>query len=159
MFPRVIWKYGNHDERYENYLLTKAPELLDVEGVSLPSLLKLSEMGVEVITGKRPIYAGALTLLHGHELNGGISAPVNIARGLFLRAKACAIQGHNHQTSEHSEVDVRRKLVTTWSLGCLCQLHPEYARFNKWNHGFAFLNVDGKDFEIRNRRILDGEVL
>ena len=108
---------------------------------------------------KRPIYAGALTLLHGHELQGGISAPVNIARGLFLRAKACAIQGHNHQTSEHSEVDVRRKLVTTWSLGCLCQLHPEYARYNKWNHGFAFLDLEDGDFTIRNKRILDGRVL
>lgn len=159
MFPRVIWKYGNHDERFEHYMFNKAPELLDVPGVSLPELLGLGDLGVIVVDKKRPIYAGALTLLHGHELNGGISAPVNIARGLFLRAKACAIQGHNHQTSEHSEVDVRRKLVTTWSLGCLCYLHPEYARYNKWNHGFAFLDMIDGEFAIRNKRILDGRVL
>jgi hypothetical protein len=159
MFPRVIFKLGNHDERFSHYLLTKAPELLDVPGMNLEGILGLSALGVEVIDGKRPIYAGALTLLHGHELPSGIAAPVNVARGLYLRAKACAMQAHNHTTSEHSEPDLRSKLITTWSLGCLCQLFPEYARYNKWNHGFALLDVDGKDFEVRNRRILNGEVL
>ena len=38
MVARVIWKYGNHDERFDHYLLNKAPELLDVPGVSLPEI-------------------------------------------------------------------------------------------------------------------------
>ena len=46
---------------------------------------------------------GALNLVHGHEFGGSIFSPVNIARGLFLPGKVSAMQGHNHQTSEHTE--------------------------------------------------------
>ena len=161
LFPkaRIVFKLGNHDERFEHYLLHKAPELLDIEALSLESLLECEKYGVEVVGSKRPIYLGGLTVLHGHEYQSGMIAPVNVARGLFLRAKACALQGHSHQTSEHSETDVRQKLITTWSTGCLCQLHPEYARFNKWNQGFAIVDLEGKDFEVSNKRILNGRVL
>lgn len=161
LFPkaRIVFKLGNHDERFEHYLLHKAPELLDIDAISLASLLECEKYGVEVVGSKRPIYLGGLTVLHGHEYQGGMIAPVNVARGLFLRAKACALQGHSHQTSEHSETDVRQKLITTWSTGCLCQMHPEYARFNKWNQGFAIVDLDGKDFEVSNKRILNGRVL
>ena len=34
----------------------------------------------------------------------------------------------------------------------------EYARINKWNHGFAGLEFDGNDFEIENKRIVKGAV-
>jgi hypothetical protein len=32
---------------------------------------------------------------------------------------------------------------------------------NKWNHGFAIVDLDdnGTDFEVRNKRILKGKVL
>jgi hypothetical protein len=36
----------------------------------------------------------------------------------------------------------------------LCDLNPEYARVNKWNHGFALVEVaKNKDFEVTNYRI------
>ena len=87
-------------------------------------------------------------------------SPVNIARGLFLKAKVSAMQGHNHQTSEHTETDMNGRITTTWSVGCLSELHPMYMPLNKWNHGFAFVEVqpDG-DFQVQNKRIHKGEVL
>lgn len=161
LFPktRIIFKLGNHDERFDHYLIHKAPELLGIDSISLDQLLDTAKYGIEIVGSKRPIYLAGLTVLHGHEFPMAVLGPVNVARGLFLRAKACAIQGHNHQTSEHSETDVRGKLITTWSIGCLCYLHPEYARFNKWNHGFAIVDIDGKEFDVTNKRILDGRVL
>ena len=161
IFPkiRIVFKLGNHDERFDHYLMNKAPELLGIDSITLEQLLEVKKFGIEVVGSKRPIYLGALTVLHGHEFPMAVIGPVNVARGLFLRAKACAIQGHNHQTSEHSETDVRGKLITTWSIGCLCYLHPEYARFNKWNHGFSVVDIDGKNFDVSNKRILDGRVL
>jgi hypothetical protein len=52
-------------------------------------------------------------------------------------------------------------MITTWSLGCMCELHPPYMPLNKWNHGFAIVDLDdnGTDFEVRNKRILKGKVL
>ena len=51
------------------------------------------------------------------------------------------------------------KITTTWSLGCLSELHPQYAPLNKWNNGFAIVDIDGRKFDVRNKRILNGEVL
>ena len=81
------------------------------------------------------------------------------ARGLFLRGKASAMQGHNHQTSEHTEPNMDGKIMTTWSIGCLCELHPQYMPINRWNHGCAFIEVaDDGDFQVQNKRIMGGDI-
>lgn len=157
---KIFFKMGNHDERYQHYLMHKAPELLGIREFELEYLLRLKERGIDFITDKRIIKANKLNILHGHEFVGGISAPVNIARGLFLRAKVSAMQGHNHQSSSHTENNLNGEITTTWSLGCLCELHPEYMPINKWNHGFAIvhLNGNGKEFEVYNHSIINGKI-
>lgn len=161
-FPsaRIVFKDGNHEERYNHFLYQKAGELIGVEEFSLENLLRKRAGDIEYITNKRIIKAGDLNIIHGHEFSGGVFSPVNIARGLFLKAKVSAIQGHNHQTSEHTETDMNGRITTTWSVGCLSDLHPEYMPMNKWNHGFAFIEVEGNgDFQVHNKRIHKGEVL
>jgi hypothetical protein len=103
--------------------------------------------------------AGGLNIIHGHEFSSGFFSPVNIARGLFLRGKVSAMQGHNHSSSEHTESDMNGKITTTWSLGCLCELHPAYLPLNKWNLGFAVVDIDGENFDVRNKRIYKGNIL
>jgi hypothetical protein len=76
-----------------------------------------------------------------------------------MRAKANAICGHSHQTSEHTERDVNNKMVTTWSVGCLSELSPDYSPYNKWNHGFAFITSNGNEFTVQNMRIYKGKVM
>lgn len=164
MFPkaRKIWKDGNHDERFEHYLMAEAPLLFDVVSAlaSLPKILELEARGWEHVGDKRPIEFGRLTVIHGHEYPTPVIGPVNAARGLFLRAKDCALVGHHHQTSEHTDPTIRSKIITTWSTGCLCGLHPKYARFNRWNHGFATIDLSpDKDFSVRNIRIHAGKIL
>jgi len=78
---------------------------------------------------------------------------------LFTRAKVSAMQGHNHQTSEHTETDMNGKIVTTYSVACLSELHPLYLPLNKWNNGFALVEIDGKEFHVQNKRIYKGKVL
>jgi hypothetical protein len=51
------------------------------------------------------------------------------------------------------------EITTTWSLGCLCELHPAYLPINKWNWGMALIDIDGQNFEVRNKRIHNGKVL
>jgi hypothetical protein len=163
-FPkaRKIFKCGNHDERYDSYIASCAPEIYKLvsELASLDQLLELKNRGWDYVAEKRPIYAGKLTILHGHELPQAMIGPVNAARGLFLRTKASALVSHHHQVSEHSEPDIRNKLITTWSLGCLCELHPMYARFNKWAHGAAAVEFDRSgEFKVHNFRIIDGKLM
>ena len=160
-FPtaKKVFKLGNHEERYNHFLWMKAGELDGVNEFKLEEIIKARAEGIEVIGEKRIIKAGDLNVIHGHEFGGSVFSPVNIARGLFLKAKVSAIQGHNHQTSEHTESDMNGNIKTTWSTGCLCELHPAYLPINKWNHGFAMIDVDGENFEVRNKRIYKGKVL
>lgn len=41
-FPnaRKVFKFGNHEERYQSYMQTKAPELLDIDDFQLESVLR-----------------------------------------------------------------------------------------------------------------------
>jgi hypothetical protein len=85
--------------------------------LKLESIIKARANGIEVIKDKRIIKAGGLNIIHGHEFNSSFFSPVNIARGLYLRGKTSAIQGHQHRTSEHTEKDMNEKMTTTWSTG------------------------------------------
>jgi hypothetical protein len=53
-----------------------------------------------------------------------------------------------------------KKTTITWSIGCLCGLWPEYATYNKWDHGFAMVELDPnkKNFEVRLKDIDNGKV-
>jgi predicted phosphodiesterase len=157
----ILFKKGNHEERYETYLKQKASELIGIDEFELENIIKARVNGVEIVGDKRVIHANKLNVIHGHEFSKGFFSPVNVARGLALRAKSSAIQGHNHQSSEHTQIDINGKVMTTWSTGSLCQLHPEYAPINNWNNGFAIIDLDsnGEDFEVRNKRIYKGKIL
>jgi predicted phosphodiesterase len=165
MFPkaRIIWKEGNHEERFLKYLLRKAPELLATDCFDLLSFIRFitgradATDRVEWVSEKRIIRAGKLAFLHGHEFRGG--GGVNPARWLFLRTGENAVCGHFHRTSEHSEPNLSGEQRGAWSTGCLCHLTPDYLRHNKWNHGFAWVEVEQSgNFRLKNIRILNGRI-
>jgi hypothetical protein len=156
---KIYFKLGNHEERYFHFLWMKSNELVGVDEFELENIIKARAEGIEIIKDKRIMKAGDLNIIHGHEFGGSVFSPVNIARGLFLKAKVSAMQGHNHQTSEHTERDMNGRITTTFSLGCMCELSPAYLPINKWNHGFAIVDIDGDEFNVRNKRIHKGEIL
>lgn len=156
---KIIFKEGNHDERLSIYLYTKAPELLGFTEFEFEYLLHARERGMTVIKDQRIIRAGKLSILHGHEL-GMNGSSVNPARGAFMKTKQSVLVGHSHVTSEHTETRLDGDIITTWSTGCLSELHPRYARVNKWNNGFAYVQVDENgDYRVKNLRIWKGKVL
>jgi len=161
LFPtqNIYFKLGNHDIRYEHYIINKAPDLLGINEFNLESLLHLERYNIVMIPDKQLIHAGKLTILHGHELGKSTFSPVNVARGLYTRAKDNAICGHSHQTSHHTEPNINGRVVACWSIGCLSELHPDYAPYNKYNHGFAHIKVfEDETFEVQNFTIINGRV-
>lgn len=162
-FPkaRIIYKEGNHDFRWKSWLWAHAAEISDHPRMRLDVWLNLKDHGIEWVADERPIMAGKLPIFHGHELGkSGIANPVNPARGAFMRTHHTILVGHSHVSSHHVEPNVWHEEVSCWSTGCLCDLTPQYARVNKWCHGFAFVDVspDGS-FDVDNLRInLEGTV-
>lgn len=160
-FPKakIVWKLGNHEERFDASMKREHAVLLDIPEFDLPKLVHADKLGIEMVSDMRPIKVGKLTVLHGHEYKFSISNPVNPARGLYLRAKVSTMCGHFHQTSQHSESDLDGKVVSAWSTGCLCDLHPRYMPLNKWNIGFSEITTDSSGhFEVGNHRIIDGRI-
>ena len=154
----IIWKWGNHEERYDNYMQLKAPEMLDVAEFNYGNLSHAEKYGIRIVKDKQPIKLGKLWTLHGHEYRGGFTSPVNPARGLYNKSKLSCIAGHLHQASEHSEPDLGGHVTSCWTTGCLCDRRPRYAVINKWTLGAAIVEVskDGA-YGVNNYRIIDGK--
>jgi predicted phosphodiesterase len=166
---KLIFKPGNHDDRFIHYLWQKLGEidqladLEEIKDLTIESIVRKRAPGLDIdfVDTKQVIKIGDLNIVHGHEFATSIMSPVNIARGLYLRAKASTMCGHHHRSSEHTEMNIEGKIVTTWSVGSLCELHPEYMPLNSWNHGFAIVEIEenGKDFQVFNKRIFNQRVL
>jgi predicted phosphodiesterase len=160
-FPSIpiVLKEGNHEYRWKSWLYQHAPEIADEPMMSLVAWLKLGDHGVELVEDQRPIMVGKLPVLHGHELPKGLAAPVNVARGAFLRTLASVLVGHSHRSSGHAESDMWHAETFCWSTGCLCDLTPQYAVINRWNHGGAIVTVDADgQYDVENFRISGGKV-
>jgi predicted phosphodiesterase len=162
-FPnaQIYWLKGNHDVRYEHYLMAKAPEIFDDPYFAMEERLRLNEEQIHLIGDKTLVKAGKLFIHHGHLFFRGFIAPVNSARGLFLRAKQSMICGHVHKISEHTETNLNGELITCWSTGSLCELSPDYAPYaTNYAHGFAHIETeDNGNYSVHNYRIYKGKIL
>ncbi len=154
---KIIYKGGNHEARLPRYLMQRVPEMFAVIDLhcNMDSILGLTQRGITWIHDRHALVHQELTLLHGHEFGNRFSSPVNPARGAFLRAHACVLQGHEHRTSDHTETTINGVAISCWSLGSLCDSHPMYRPINQWNHGFAVLDTTGRKWKISNHRIID----
>lgn len=160
VFPnaKIFYKQGNHEARYERYLRSKAPELLDIQEFRLDVILKLSEKGVTWIPNNQLVKAGKLNMIHGNEYKGG--GGINVARTLWLRAGDNVIAGDKHKTQTGLKTNIDKKVVGTWSVGCMCELNPDYLPFNEWGHGFAHIQIhDDGDFVVHNKSIVNGKIV
>lgn len=160
-FPKakIYTKMGNHDERYERWLWVKAPELLSVPDFQYAKFMHFEQHRVELIASRRILKIGGLHLIHGHEFGRMFSDPVNPARGIYNRGKAHCLCAHWHRTSHHSETAMDGKTIGCWSIGSLCDPHPEYMPVNKWNFGHGLVdNLGGEEFLVANHTIVKGRV-
>jgi predicted phosphodiesterase len=156
---RIVYKQGNHEDRLERYVLRNAPAFWGIEAITTPELLEFKRHSIEWVADKRIIALGKLNVIHGHEYRGGVSSPVNPARGLYLKAGAFVMAGHHHQSDEYHNKGVRGNIESTWSLGCGCHLQPAYLRFNRWSHGFAFVETYKEgNFFVENLKIINGKL-
>ena len=162
LFPDIpiFWKDGNHEKRLESYVASKAPELVKLFGMDIPTQLELTDHGIVHIPEHKVSRFGKLWIAHGHEL-GLKSGTVNIARQVRMRVGVNVIFGHWHK----SQVDTSRNLADevhgAWAVGCLAYLKPRYTGvLNQWTQGAATvdLNDDGS-FQVSPFQIVDGVVV
>jgi predicted phosphodiesterase len=156
---RIILKLGNHEERYQHFLWTKSKELIGVEDFEMRNLMIKRAGDIEVVSDKRIIKAGHLNIVHGHEFISSSGQVSSVAKSFYDKGKASVLGGHHHKTSEFTSVSMNGEMTTTFSSGCLCELHPQFMPINQWNLGYATVTLDGDYFEVDNYRIEKDKVL
>lgn len=161
-FPKAIIyaKMGNHEDRYRQYIRRNAAALEGLASFELAHILDFEKFGVIEVGSSTMMLFNELAIIHGHEFGKSVFNPVNVARGLYNRAKTSAMCGHSHVTSEHTETDIKGKITTCWSVGCLSELRPDYQPFSKYNHGFAIVSRrTHTGFHVQNYRVNNGKIL
>lgn len=161
IFPKatIYYKEGNHERRWLRLLMRKAPEIMGCPEFELPVILKLAEHKILWIENETLAKFGDLNVIHGNEFRG--AGGVNPARALWMRAKANAIAGDKHKTHENIETDLNNNLTKVYSVGCLCDLNPQYMPFAHtiWNVGFAHIKMNNGVAIVNNYRIHNNHIL
>lgn len=155
---RIVYREGNHEERFAAYIARKASELQGT--VDLEEMLQLHKFGIEWIDERAKMKAGDMNIDHGHEYFGS-GGTVNPARGYMLKAYDNLIVGHVHKTSNALvRKPIDGSFLQVYTTGCLCDLNPHYASRPAWNHGYGELTVeDDGSFVFHNRVIMDGKTI
>ena len=152
-------KLGNHEQRFTRYILTKAPDLIGLEQLTLEAVFSAQIPGVNIVEDWRVMKLGKLVVVHGHEVGRG-SGGQHPAKWLQQKAQRSSLCGHFHRSDEWTTKDALGQVRTSWSVGCLCNLEPDYLPRNQWNHGAALVDIDKRgEFSVRNVRISGGRVL
>jgi predicted phosphodiesterase len=162
LFPKIpiYWKDGNHEKRLEAYVASKAPELVKLFGMDIPTQLELEEHGIIHVPEHKVAKFGKLWIAHGHEL-GLKSGTVNIARQVRMRVGVNVMFGHWHKNQQDSSRNLADEVHSAWAIGCLAYLKPRYTGvLNQWTQGGATvdLNEDGS-FTVNQFQIADGVVM
>lgn len=149
---RIVYKFGNHDDRLKRWVYEKAPALYDVEEIKLEYLLKLKDFKIEKVEPQQTIKAGKLNIIHGHEYRGG--ARINLSRGMLLKTFENTAFGHFHGTESKTKKRIDGDIVGAYSIGCLCGLNPKWLPNNEWNLGFALVNFETSgEYSLENKII------
>ena len=155
-FPDIPIYYitGNHENRFERYLRIKASELLDIDECRLDVILHVAEYRIEYLPFRSKVVFGDYTIEHGDKIPG--AGGVVPARTLLMRLKSNSIVNHFHKSSESSQrvYGVGEPTnIRAYSLGCMCDLAPEYMEINEWNHGFCIMNKIKDKVSVSNYKI------
>lgn len=153
----ICFAAGNHENRLKRYLWKNAKQIFDIDEFRLEKLLCLDAFDIKFLGHMGVNFWGKLLIEHGDKLrcSGGVSP----ARTLLLKFKRSVACGHFHRPNSAHSVVYKGETHVAYSIGCMCELNPDYLPVNEWVHGFAIVEKDEDgSFSFSNKQILDGKI-
>lgn len=132
---RIIMKCGNHDERLVNFLMDKAPVLLELEDLNVPTLLQLDKSRVEFYDTDEELIIDGLCITHGWHVRA--KAGYSAHGALDNCDYRWGISGHTHRAAQVT------RFGRTWiESGHLGSKNPKDFKYNKdkrpdWQQAFT----------------------
>ena len=143
----LIYLEGNHEDR----LRRRVEATPEFEGLLTWKRLLKFDVKPQI---EQPIRLekSHLWVLHGQ--NYSIHFCANNAKQYMINT-AC---GHTHRIQSFSMRGLDKE-IGAWGIGCLCDKNPEYlnGRMNSWQHGFAIIDIWGKNFTFHNIHMVDNK--
>lgn len=134
----IYYKVGNHDVRFDKYIMDNADQLNGL--INLEDVLRLRDHRVKLVGSMTKAILGKLNILHGHELP--VKGALNHARAVMSKVSSNVLMGHFHRSDRSYMRDLEGDVHAVFGTGCLCKLNPKYMSINNWNHGWALVEVE-----------------
>lgn len=138
LFPdtRIKYIFGNHEFRWDKYIVAQAKELYGLTGMTLTEQLGLKELDIDVVyTGLAESSWKWGDLLIGHfdvcRKYSGYTAKA-IAEDLGVKI----LQGHTHRGGAYFKRMYDRTIMGYENF-CTCKLNPEYFENPNWQQGMS----------------------
>ena len=154
---KITYLKGNHEERLQKYLWSTAPELADLECLSIDGLLWLDDLNIEykdsIDIGKFHIYHGSLV-----RQEAGYTAKAE-----FIKNGCSGLTGHTHRDAKYTRRN-RGGHHVWYENFCMCDLNAEYVKgVANWTQGWSMLyDMNGRQYVdqipvINHRYIWNGK--
>lgn len=154
----ILYMFGNHEERLENYVLDHMPQLHGLLGSLIPANLGLQNLNIQYYLD--PFKIGHLWYLHGHEKPRGGGNPEYITNVIWKYVHDNFICAHYHRQQDKMFGHISRKRFQGTCIGWLGD--PQQACYQKLKNdiqGFALVEYDNKGrFKTYPKKIIQGEV-
>ena len=134
---------GNHEKRMQTYLYTKAPELHDLDALTIPELFKLKTFDIQHLPWGTRQSIGKLNFCHGDEIRVGGVAP---ARNLYQKVSTNLLTGHFHRIDRYIHRQYNGEVYGVWTNGCLCTLDPQWTILPQWQLGMSVVDFTKSGF-------------
>jgi hypothetical protein len=154
---------GNHEWRFDRYLMSRAPELGGLAGMKTQALLKLRERGIQWIPYQRHIKFGNCAFTHDLGRAG-----VNAARQSLIDFGGNLVIGHTHRGGIAYQGESKGSSHFCLNVGWLGDvdaidyLHRAKA-LRDWQHGYGIVDQDRTGYSwaqfvpiLKGRCVLDG---
>lgn len=139
----IDYIYGNHEHRWEVFIVSKARELVGLDGLTLAEQLRCKEQDIQVhYSGLKETFIRHGRLLIGH-FDSVNKHSAYTAKNLLEKHCISGIQGHTHRGGSSFKRLFDRDIVFYENF-CLCDRNPCYTSQPNWQLGFCLVHTDTK---------------
>lgn len=139
---KIVFHMGNHENRLNRYLSSRAEELRHLRCLQLDQLLGLEKLKIEFVEYGAKKWIKELLHFHGSEL--GKKSVVYPSRTAFLDLLCSSICGHYHTFSTYRKDTFDGRVYRSYTNGCLLDKNVEYAYAPNWQTGFTRVMYSNK---------------
>jgi len=148
---KIDYIRGNHEERLEKYLNSRAKEIRSLRDLTIERQLRLEELKIN--------YTDRVFLNDQFVVTHGTRTTKQSAKAELDHCGISGMSGHVHRTNSHMSHDIMGNTKRWYSLGHLSVAKDmDYAApfYHTWDQSFGIIRYDEKSFNVTIIEVQDG---